>query len=145
MGGDVFGGHGDPAGVGGFLQYERSTVRNPMALDSDPSMLLITVDTLRRDHVSVYTGSKAKTPVIEELAEEGIVFDNAITISDAPAHPRCLPVASRSHRRFVERAQPAQAVPYLAEYLEKKAMPLPPLSRVLPSTVARVWTKDLSL
>jgi arylsulfatase A-like enzyme len=59
-----------------------------MALDTDPSVLLITVDTLRRDHVSVYPGSKVQTPVLEELAEEGIVFENAITPfpETAPAH-----------------------------------------------------------
>ena len=59
-----------------------------MALDTDPSVLLITVDTLRRDHVSVYPGSKVETPVLEELAEEGIVFDNAVTPfpETAPAH-----------------------------------------------------------
>ncbi len=59
-----------------------------MALDSDPSVLLITADTLRRDHVSVYPNAKARTPVLEELASEGIVFSNAITPlpETAPAH-----------------------------------------------------------
>ncbi len=58
------------------------------AITSDTSVLLITVDTLRRDHVSVYAESRAKTPRLESLAKRGVVFDNAITPlpETAPAH-----------------------------------------------------------
>jgi arylsulfatase A-like enzyme len=62
------------------------------ALSSDTSVLLITVDTLRRDHVSVYGESPVRTPALEDLARRGVVFDNAITPlpETAPAHAAML-------------------------------------------------------
>ena len=71
------------AGVASGAQYG-----SQRALDTDPPVLLITVDTLRRDHVSVYGGDFAQTPAIDELASEGVVFDNAVTPfpETAPAH-----------------------------------------------------------
>lgn len=58
------------------------------ALQTDPPVMLITVDTLRRDHVSVYGNSPVQTPAIDELASEGVLFDNAVTPfpETAPAH-----------------------------------------------------------
>ncbi len=58
------------------------------ALESDPPVLLITVDSLRRDHVSIHRDSEVQTPAIDELAEDGVVFDNAVSpMPDAaPAH-----------------------------------------------------------
>ncbi len=40
------------------------------------NLLLITVDTLRADHVGIY-GGKAKTPVIDQLGRSGVLFTNA--------------------------------------------------------------------
>ncbi len=62
------------------------------AVESDPSVVLITVDTLRRDHLSLYGNSPVQTPVLDELAAEGIVFDNAVTPlpETAPAHAAML-------------------------------------------------------
>jgi arylsulfatase A-like enzyme len=58
------------------------------ALETDPPVLLITVDTLRRDHVSLYSDEYVQTPAIDELAASGVVFDNAVTPfpETAPAH-----------------------------------------------------------
>jgi arylsulfatase A-like enzyme len=58
------------------------------ALSGDPNVLLITIDTLRRDHVSAYGEGLAQTPRMDALAEEGILFLNAVTPTPetAPAH-----------------------------------------------------------
>jgi len=58
------------------------------ALTGEPNVLLITIDTLRRDHVSAYGEGRAETPRMDALAEEGILFMNAITPTPetAPAH-----------------------------------------------------------
>ena len=58
------------------------------ALDTDPNVLLVTIDTLRRDHVSAYGNSPVQTPMLDELAAEGILFDNAVTPfpETVPAH-----------------------------------------------------------
>ncbi len=57
------------------------------ALGSVPNLVLITVDTLRRDYVGTY-GGFARTPILDGLAREGLVFDGAITPvpETAPSH-----------------------------------------------------------
>lgn len=42
-----------------------------------PSILLITIDTLRADHVGCYGSRAATTPNIDRLAREGVRFDEA--------------------------------------------------------------------
>jgi arylsulfatase A-like enzyme len=51
----------------------------------DCNVLLIIVDTLRADHVSSYGYFKETTPVIDRLASEGILFENAF--SQIPTTP----------------------------------------------------------
>jgi arylsulfatase A-like enzyme len=46
-----------------------------------PNIVLIVIDTLRRDHVSAYGYRRETTPVIDSLAEHGILFENAISQS----------------------------------------------------------------
>jgi arylsulfatase A-like enzyme len=41
-------------------------------------LLLITVDTLRADHLGLYGYRRATSPVIDELGRHGVVFENAI-------------------------------------------------------------------
>ena len=43
-----------------------------------PNILLITVDTLRADHVGVYGDRNASTPALDALAARGTLFTNAI-------------------------------------------------------------------
>ena len=43
-----------------------------------PNLLLITIDTLRADHVSSYGYPRATTPAIDRMAAEGVRFENAI-------------------------------------------------------------------
>jgi len=42
-----------------------------------PSVLLITIDTLRADHLGCYGYARIKTPTIDRLASEGVRFENA--------------------------------------------------------------------
>ena len=44
-----------------------------------PNIILITIDTLRADHLSVYGDTTIHTPNIGRLAAEGILFENAFT------------------------------------------------------------------
>lgn len=43
-----------------------------------PNVLLVTIDTLRADHVGVYGYSGARTPVLDALAMRGARFENAL-------------------------------------------------------------------
>lgn len=62
------------------------------ALAEDPAVILVTIDTLRRDHISAYaapgTEPLVQTPVFDALAAQGILYTDAITPfpETAPAH-----------------------------------------------------------
>jgi hypothetical protein len=55
------------------------------------NVLLITVDTLRADHLGCYGHDSADTPAIDGLAEKGIRFDQAVASA-----PITLPVRRRT-------------------------------------------------
>ena len=43
------------------------------------NVVLITLDTVRADHLHCYGDDKIKTPVIDGLARDGVLFENAVT------------------------------------------------------------------
>jgi GT2 family glycosyltransferase len=55
----------------------------PKSRRPGPSILLVTCDALRRDHLGCYGGTKVKTPNLDRLAREGVLFKNARAQSDA--------------------------------------------------------------
>jgi arylsulfatase A-like enzyme len=58
------------------------------ATDPRPNILLITVDTLRADHLGTYGYPLETSPAIDAIANQGIRFDRAIAAASttAPAH-----------------------------------------------------------
>lgn len=57
-----------------------------------PNVVIITIDTLRADHLSVYGYERATSPNIEKLIRNGVVFDNAFAAhtNTAPSHASML-------------------------------------------------------
>ena len=57
-----------------------------------PNLLLVTIDTLRADHVGVYGAADAQTPVLDRLAAEGTRFTTAIASAPLtlPSHASIL-------------------------------------------------------
>jgi arylsulfatase A-like enzyme/Tfp pilus assembly protein PilF len=55
---------------------------------ADLNVILVTIDTLRADHVSAYGGDRARTPVLDSLAAAGARFDHCIaqTPLTLPSH-----------------------------------------------------------
>jgi arylsulfatase len=51
-----------------------------------PNVLIVTCDQLRRDAIGMYNNRVIKTPNIDSLANESVVFDNHFT-----QHPVCMP------------------------------------------------------
>ena len=51
----------------------------PSDAPSSPNLLLITVDTLRADHVGAYGHAKARTETLDGIAALGVRFENALT------------------------------------------------------------------
>lgn len=70
---------------------------------SRPNIVVLLVDTLRRDHVSVYGYGRPTTPQIDALAAEGVRFDRAfsnapwtdpsVLVPPSGARPQCQPRA----------------------------------------------------
>jgi len=59
---------------------------------SGPNLLLITIDTLRADHLGAYGYADAATPAIDRLAGEGVLFGHAVTAvpTTLPSHASIL-------------------------------------------------------
>src|SRR5947209_1922838 len=55
---------------------------------SDPDVFLVTIDTLRADHVHCYGYDRGATPALDGLAKDGIRFTQAFTPS---------PITNTSH------------------------------------------------
>ena len=53
-----------------------------MKLNKKPNILLVSIDSLRADHLSVYGYHKETSPFLTELAFDGTVYDNAITAAN---------------------------------------------------------------
>lgn len=57
----------------GWPQTQRTASRGK------PNVVLITIDTLRADHLGCYGYSKIQTPTLDGLARDGILFENAVS------------------------------------------------------------------
>src|SRR5437762_3156690 len=70
--------------IAGVVRY-RAPFSRPVA---PPNILLITIDTLRADHVGAYGYASAATPSLDTLARRGLRFNQAITVTPLtlPAH-----------------------------------------------------------
>jgi arylsulfatase A-like enzyme len=86
-----------------------------------PNILLISIDTLRPDHLGCYGYSRPTSPQIDALARSGIVFEQAFTPTTwtLPAHASMLSgVTPYRHGAVVGNSKIASAVPMLAEKLK---------------------------
>jgi arylsulfatase A-like enzyme len=77
-------GRGRLAGTPGWspLRLVRASSRARQAAQPDrPSVLVVVVDALRADHVGCYGREPTLTPTLDQLAAEGLVFDDAVAQS----------------------------------------------------------------
>ncbi len=56
--------------------------------DHPPNLLIVTIDTLRADHVGAYGSASGATPTLDRLAEEGVLFEQTMgaTPITLPSH-----------------------------------------------------------
>ena len=73
---------------GGLIQERLATAQLPTAAPGSPNILVIVVDTLRADHLSSYGYARPTSPNVDELARQGVLFENAIATSSwtLPSH-----------------------------------------------------------
>ncbi len=109
--------------VFGLLAVTGVGQNTPAKKPSPPDIFLVTIDTLRADHVHCYGYDKVETPALDGLAKDGIRFSQAFTPS---------PITNTSHTTILTGLLPTHhgvtdfAVPLdpshltLAEMLKKK-------------------------
>ena len=71
-----------------FMQDRLAVTRLPDAQTGSPNIVLIVLDTLRADHLSSYGYPRATSPNIDQLANQGVLFENAYAASSwsLPSH-----------------------------------------------------------
>jgi arylsulfatase A-like enzyme len=77
----------------GFIAFKLNSIINETETPQrQPHLLLITLDTLRPDHLNIYGYSRETSPTISDLAKDSIVFDNAFTVAtnSGPSHATML-------------------------------------------------------
>ncbi|HXJ92141.1 MAG TPA: sulfatase-like hydrolase/transferase [Terriglobia bacterium] len=95
----------------------------PVAEAPPPSVVLITLDTVRADHLGCYGSAAAKTPAVDGLAHEAVRFANAYTVVPItlPSHAVILTGTYpmwNGVRDFTSPGLPA-GIPTLAEMLKR--------------------------
>lgn len=83
------------AGGAGFFLSRPTPVRH---------VILISVDTLRADHLSCYGYRRLETPHIDRLARDGVLFENAATVTPLtlPAHASMLTGRTPLHHGVID-------------------------------------------
>jgi arylsulfatase A-like enzyme/Tfp pilus assembly protein PilF len=65
----------------GVIAYLRKKPNPPPVSNAEvqkPNVLLLTLDTLRPDHIGAYGYNKIQTPVLDRLAKNGVLFQHAV-------------------------------------------------------------------
>jgi arylsulfatase A-like enzyme len=86
-----------------------------------PNIILISIDTLRADHVSCYGYERLTTPNIDRLAGEGTRYLHAYSTAvwTPPAHASMLTGLYPAQHGVVHQNKLAESVPTIAELLQK--------------------------
>ena len=77
-----------PALLAGCLTAILSVAASSQKKESPPDVFLVTIDTLRADHIRCYGYERIQTPALDRLAQDGIRFAQAFTPS---------PITNTSH------------------------------------------------
>ncbi len=112
-------GHGGLACSRGDWVKERREARRPLPPADSPNVLLIVMDTVRADRLSLYGYHRPTTPRLEQLAKRGIRFDKVRATAPwtLPSHASMF-TGRWPHELGVEWMTPLRGkFPTLAEYL----------------------------
>jgi arylsulfatase A-like enzyme len=85
-----------------------------------PNIVLVSIDSLRADHVGAYGYPKPTTPFLDRLAAQGVVFEDAVSNSawTLPAHVTLFTgLLESAHAVRTPRSRLARGYPTLAEHL----------------------------
>ena len=100
-----------------------SSDAKPPTPDGKPNILLVSIDSLRRDHVGSYGYHRPTTPHLDALAQQGVLFDQAVapTSWTLPSHVTLLTsLPIRVHQVHVSSQRFTKRVLTLAEVLSQE-------------------------
>lgn len=89
------------------------------------NLILISIDTLRADHVGAYRHGSSVTPVVDQLAREGVLFEQVFTSVPLtlPAHTSLFTSAYPSQNGVHDNGEAlAASVPTLAEQVQARGI-----------------------
>jgi arylsulfatase A-like enzyme len=104
---------------GGYQLEQWREAARPLPPPDSPNVLLIVLDTVRADHLSLYGYQRATSPTLERLAKRGIRFDEARATAPwtLPSHASMF-TGRWPHELAVQWLTPLRGnFPTLAEYL----------------------------
>jgi arylsulfatase A-like enzyme len=99
---------------------DRSTLDLPkLQSDSRPNILLVTLDTTRADYIGLYGHPIVKTPTLDALAKDCVVFDNAFAQAPTttPSHCSIMTSTYVCTNRAVNGSAMRNDLPTIAEVL----------------------------
>lgn len=68
-------------GVSAFQWFSFGGVSSDVSARPRPNILVLMIDTLRRDHLDFYGYSRDTAPFLSTLAEQGVIFDDVLSTS----------------------------------------------------------------
>lgn len=105
------------------LAVSEPILHDEAAYGGQRGVILISIDTLRRDHVGAYGYPKPTTPALDRLAREGILAEDAVSVSSwtLPAHLSMLTsVLPGTHGGVDSRQGFNRSVPTVAGILKRR-------------------------
>jgi arylsulfatase A-like enzyme len=106
-----------------FLLFSAiSAAQSTESKASRPDIFLVTIDTLRADHVHCYGYNQIQTPALDGLANDGIRFSSAFTPSPITntSHASILTGLMPSSHGMTDFGTPLAPHPTLPELLKKR-------------------------
>jgi len=73
----------------GLIFFASRSLFWPHPLKDSPNVLIITLDTTRADHLGCYGYDKIKTPHIDSVAREGVLFEEAFSVQPVTLPSHC--------------------------------------------------------
>jgi arylsulfatase A-like enzyme len=103
----------------------RDSARTPTGKGFADNVILISIDSLRADHVGAYGYGKPTTPFVDSLARSGTVFDRAYSTTSwtLPSHVAMLTgLDNRAHQVLGDTSQIPDSVEMLAQSLQRQGI-----------------------
>ncbi len=107
-----------------FIAIKINSIINETAtIPKQPHLLLITLDTLRPDHLNIYGYQRDTSSAISDLAKDSFVFENAFTVAtnSGPSHATILTGLYPSQHGLMDNGQAINpSIPTLAGILKER-------------------------